>query len=506
MGRKKNEHSGPPRKIREFIESASMAILVAIGLKVFLVEAFQIPTPSMQPTLMGCKEAQVFDRILVDKACYLVRKPKRWDVVVFRYPLKRNQNYVKRLVGLPGDHLRVEGGDLYNIQEHGNKPSSWKILRKPDGIQAGLWRSLFKAADENASQAFETKEGVWTFQGEVLEGKDQGSGARTGFLPVAGLTNAYWHGYPSPIKEKIVAQFGNGGLGDHPPHYVGDLAWSLRLDLSPKTQSFWLQQRQKPSGHRMLRFRFGIHRTKNGLRAEISRAEASGSRVILGSEKKQGIDLPQATTLEIRFEHRDGLLEAWVGSQKVGALSTVPPRPAPLESLFLEIGFRGGEIRANQLELKRDLYYTTDGVEGKTIHIPKNHYFMMGDNTQASEDSRLWKSMTLGIDKTGKICPPGSQAVQTWTGNLRGGSFYVGNPIDPDENPILVTRKHRIVFTDFFGENHVLKGDPEDFGRTLEAAPPQWAPFVPQDFVVGRAFARFWPANPFGVFRLGLIR
>ncbi len=506
MGRKEETESGHPRKIREFVESASMAILVAIGLKVFLVEAFQIPTPSMQPTLMGCKEAQVFDRILVDKACYLVREPKRWDVVVFRYPLKRSQNYVKRLVGMPGDHLRVEGGDLYNIQEHGNKPSTWEILRKPMGVQAGLWRTLFKSSDEDASQAFETKAGDWTFQGAVLTGTDQGSGARAGFLPPSGLTNAYWHGYPSPIREKIISQVGSAGLGNHAPQYVGDLAWSLQVELSKDCLEFWLQQKQKPRDHRTLRFRFIVRKTSKSLRAEISKAEVSGRRVILGSEKKQGIDLPSDIPLKIRFEHRDGLLEGWVGSKKVGAISTVLGRPAPLDALFLEFGCKGGSARISQLELKRDLYYTTDGVEGKTIIIPKDKFFMMGDNTQASEDSRLWKSLTLGIDKRGRICPPGKEAVHTWTGNLRGGAFYVGNPIDPDENPILVTRKHRIVFTDFFGENHILKGDPEDFTKTLEASPPQWAPFVPKSFVVGRAFARFWPANPFGIFRLGLIR
>ncbi len=483
-----------------------MAILVAIGLKVFLVEAFQIPTPSMQPTLMGCKEAQVFDRILVDKACYLVREPKRWDVVVFRYPLKRNQDYVKRLVGMPGDHLRVEAGDLYNIQKNGNKPSTWKILRKPSGVQAGLWRSLFQARDENAKDAFESRAGEWEFQDAQLRGRDQGSGARVSFLPPAGLTNAYWHGYPSPIREKIVAQIGNAGLGNHPPHYVGDLAWSLRLDLSKDTQTFWLQQKQKPRGQRTRRFRFEIKRKAKGLYAQISRAEVRGNRVILGTEKTVGIDLPDPSELEIRFEHRDGLLEAWVGSQKVGSLSTVLPRPNPLESLFLEMGCKGGEVSISELELKRDLYYTKDGVEGKTIDVPEGHYFMMGDNTQASEDSRLWRSLTLGIDKDGKICPPSDRAVKTWTGNMRGGTFYIGNPIDPDENPILVTMKNRIVFADLFGELHVLKGSPEDFSKTLEAAPPKWAPFVPQEFVVGRAFARFWPANPFGVFRLGLIR
>ena len=77
--------------IRVNLEAFGVAILAAVLLKWFCLEAYQIPTSSMQPTLMGDQASQVFDRILVDKLLQTFREPKRWDITVFRYPLQKNQ-------------------------------------------------------------------------------------------------------------------------------------------------------------------------------------------------------------------------------------------------------------------------------------------------------------------------------------------------------------------------------------------------------------------------------
>ena len=106
---------------RENIEVVIFAIVMAMGLKVFAVEAYQIPTGSMQPTLMGTDlldevnkrpNGGLHDRVLVDKISYLFRDPVRWEVVVFRYPLLAHNNYVKRLVGMGGEQMLIEHGDF----------------------------------------------------------------------------------------------------------------------------------------------------------------------------------------------------------------------------------------------------------------------------------------------------------------------------------------------------------------------------------------------------------
>ena len=66
-----------------------MAIAMALFLKHFVIEAYKIPSGSMQPTLIGDEDADVKDRILVDKLRYAFRVPKRWVVGVLRKRLVR---------------------------------------------------------------------------------------------------------------------------------------------------------------------------------------------------------------------------------------------------------------------------------------------------------------------------------------------------------------------------------------------------------------------------------
>ncbi len=172
---------------RETIESVVVAFTLALLFRCFEAEAFVIPTGSMAPTLMGrhkdlaceaCGEeyrvgcsqeldeatgainaermvpagrcpncahqTQLMvgkgpqgydrrhpsfggDRILVDKLTYDFTEPRRWDVVVFKYPEDAKINYIKRLIGLPGETVHVAGGDIW-ISRDGGQPA---IARKP---------------------------------------------------------------------------------------------------------------------------------------------------------------------------------------------------------------------------------------------------------------------------------------------------------------------------------------------------------------------------------------
>jgi signal peptidase I len=93
------------------------------------------------------------DRILVLKYLYKFEKPRRWDVVVFKAPLLGNpqepqysQNYIKRLVGNPGEAIIILDGDVYvgprgaNPYEH---PEGFHIARKPWVVQQALWRNVY---------------------------------------------------------------------------------------------------------------------------------------------------------------------------------------------------------------------------------------------------------------------------------------------------------------------------------------------------------------------------
>jgi signal peptidase I len=103
---------------RDFVHEWSLNILILLFGTTALVQAFIVPTPSMDTTVM------VGDHLLVDKLSYApagalskqllpYTEPKRGDVIVFRYPMDIRQNYVKRVIGVPGDHIRVADKVVY---------------------------------------------------------------------------------------------------------------------------------------------------------------------------------------------------------------------------------------------------------------------------------------------------------------------------------------------------------------------------------------------------------
>jgi signal peptidase I len=103
-------------EVREYLESILVAIAVAMALRAFVVEAFKIPSGSMIPTL------QVGDHIFVNKFTYgpaipLTKKrfwtsmpPKRGDVMVFAFPEHPEQDFIKRVIAIPGDKLEAKNG------------------------------------------------------------------------------------------------------------------------------------------------------------------------------------------------------------------------------------------------------------------------------------------------------------------------------------------------------------------------------------------------------------
>src|SRR5688572_29979733 len=103
----------------EWAKVVLIALVLFLVVRAFFVEAFKIPSGSMERTLL------VGDFLLVNKLVYgaeipftgvrlpAIRAPRRGDVVVFQYPKELDKNYVKRLIGLPGDTLAMRDGRLY---------------------------------------------------------------------------------------------------------------------------------------------------------------------------------------------------------------------------------------------------------------------------------------------------------------------------------------------------------------------------------------------------------
>ncbi len=104
---------------REWIEPFLIAAVVALFIRQFGVEAFKIPSGSMIPTLA------IGDHLLVNKFIYGPRipftdsriftwkEPKRGEIIVFKYPEDESKNFIKRVIGLPGDKIEIKNGKLF---------------------------------------------------------------------------------------------------------------------------------------------------------------------------------------------------------------------------------------------------------------------------------------------------------------------------------------------------------------------------------------------------------
>ncbi len=110
-----NKKSG----LRENIEAIAIAILLALFIRTFVVQAFKIPSGSMKETL------QVGDHILVNKFIYgiklpfvqktiiPIKQPRKDDIIVFRYPENPKLDFIKRVVGVEGDIIEIRNKKLY---------------------------------------------------------------------------------------------------------------------------------------------------------------------------------------------------------------------------------------------------------------------------------------------------------------------------------------------------------------------------------------------------------
>jgi signal peptidase I len=137
--------------IREYVEAFLVALVLAMVIRTFIVQAFMIPSGSMEDTLL------VGDYVLVSKFAYDFWEPQRGDVIVFKYPLQDNtmnpwiwtkelfmklggvptpprMDYIKRIIGLPGETLELKDGVVYI----NNEPLDEPYLKEPPNLNISL--------------------------------------------------------------------------------------------------------------------------------------------------------------------------------------------------------------------------------------------------------------------------------------------------------------------------------------------------------------------------------
>jgi signal peptidase I len=152
---------------REYADSIAVAVLVALFLRAFVVEAFKIPSGSMIPTM------EVGDHIFVNKFLYGIRipftniklfewrKPRRGEVIVFVYPVDPSKDFIKRIIGVAGDVIQVKNHTVFvngKPVPHEEQPGGFSYWDYDEDSDRWTRKDAFRAEERQGDGPYMTLE------------------------------------------------------------------------------------------------------------------------------------------------------------------------------------------------------------------------------------------------------------------------------------------------------------------------------------------------------------
>jgi signal peptidase I len=372
-----------------------------------------------------------------------LRDPQRWDVVVFKFPQEPQVNYIKRLVGLPNEELRIRYGNLYTRSEDGGE---FEIARKTASKQRVMRMLVY----DNDHQSPELRRRGWPSRwqsesGEAwIESRDgksfespPGLGESTSWARLAyhNLVKVWGQGESDerPPSPQLVTDFYayNAGIsrgrfrdGDYQPHWVGDLAVSVKVDVASTRGRFQLELVE--AGERFI-CEFDLAAGS----CRLLRVSADGGQQQVLAHESRGIR--RTGKYSVCFANTDDRLTVWLddmllfgdGIDYSGSGLSEPQVPTEADLRPAVIAVQGARVNLSDLVLYRDIYYT-HGERGEAgwfeyekhpgnqweevlsdptrwsflgtarvsafSKMGPDEFMMMGDNSPRSKDGRLWES------------------------------------------------------------------------------------------------------------------
>lgn len=349
------------------------------------------------------------DRIFVAKCIYQFSDPKRWDVTVFKNPTEPKINYIKRMIGLPGEKIEIIDGDIY-VDD--------KIARKPSNVQEELWMCVYDN-DYQPSRPNEKRFNghAWSqpFVNDITsDGSESKWNLQADGPTVFSLSSKteLIHSilYDTSIGNNFQATYAYDPTSEYP--YLplcSDLM--VRFYVEKDYEGFVGVDMSKYG----IRYRGGIERgggDKSSNDMVITYYDDNG-KVIELARKRVDVSGSHLMTL-LRFANVDHQLVLEYGDGKLvhdlGDSADSAGERKPVMPRVSIIG--GGEIKLSHVAVFRDIHYTehkqildatgtvvrkgTRAREGSPIKLGKDQFFAMGDNSPASSDSRFWQIEGIG--------------------------------------------------------------------------------------------------------------
>lgn len=484
--------------VKETIESIVIAFILAFVFRAFIVEPFIIPTGSMAPTMLGShlqldcpscgygfdvgtdvsiveergllKDAQAADcpmcnrqviadvgtsiragdRILVDKFSYHLKQPSRWDVVVFKAPKGQpiggepapRTNFIKRLVGLPGERVALLDGNIY-VAPAGTE--DFVIARKTDPqanlhwekVQRSVWQPVYHSQyvpiqNGQADGPGRDARHRWRVPWQAIEGDWELGTARR-------ASRVYrFAGGEGAIEFEMRGEAGTLRYDNHDAAFpynqlssairlmrpIEDIRLACAVTPGPSEMQITLS-----TTARLDRPDLGVERleariTSSGDISLHATMPANQSRQ-LGETVRIGKQLPAGVASSIELWLVDDQASVWVDGERVLVYNfdltwqQIAERPEQADTPEVRICIRSeSPVELRRVELDRDLYYYPDRFpstpyaraearrvdgslqlgrspldlrRGSSAHDAE--FFVLGDNQPASEDGRSWSDV-----------------------------------------------------------------------------------------------------------------
>lgn len=384
------------------------AVMLALGavlvLRVIFVEPFSVPTGSMAPHILGVHHetscwncgktvrvgephagmpARFFDvpcpncgarhldladqptragdRLLVDKSTFGWRDPRRWELAVFRGPTEPDKPYVKRIVGLGNETIAIRDGDVYV-----NNELARKTLRQAQAVSVPVCQMNHVPKDG------------WAIRWFASPGDDapRTDAAEIVFPPSTAdaWREIHYQGENDrPIDDVLTY---NGRRPDLPADWVHDFLVECEIVVN--------------SGDGAI----VIALNDGGNNAVVTLSPTDSARLTAGEMTRAANDrrLRHGATHRLELAFVDRCATARLDGAAIGEPIDLPVlvgRTPVIQPVRIRVRQLAATIR--NLHLSRDLHYTSRGLLGNDrFMLGPDEYFMLGDNTDNSEDSRFW--------------------------------------------------------------------------------------------------------------------
>ncbi len=331
------------------------------------------------------------DRILVLKSIYQFSDPRRWDVVVFKNPLDPRENYIKRMIALPGETVEIIDGDIY---------INGAIARKPPKVQEEMWMPVYindfqptpNMAEPGQPQQWSGNK-KWTIPFENTNGSQWNTSGATVFSLNDESPKNHTIAFTPATEDAFKAMYGyNSGAFNFSQPICSDLM--VRYYINPLSN----------------KWNAGTLLEKNGItyKGQVNSDGSMTIEKIVDDQCVEKVDKSinikksyQASHFQFAnvdhqlvLEFEDEILKLDMG-RSPDVMGTKDNSLKPAVSIFAS-----GKMQLIHLGIYRDTHYISRGNEragsGKPFTLEKDQFFVCGDNSPNSLDARLWSTEGKG--------------------------------------------------------------------------------------------------------------